>query len=298
MQWISSRAASPAPIFPSPERAPESTVNTPVCGGNSLGLFAKFGRDGSLLKTSHQFSLWAQDRPFSENLTDSGSMRNGSLYERAAWEPRINESESSFSADFGAQGWPTPQAADSQQAGTALRETLDFRATTWPTPRGEDAESAGNHPNGESDSLTGATRLWNTPLSSNANGASKYDGKRGIGLHSQAGLWQTPATDSFRSRGGDRKDDATSTEGANLKRQAENEWNCSHPVQEAESGPESSPSSPGSVPRLNPAFVCWLMGWPFLWTHPEPISFGQQETESYLFRARRLLSSFFEGSAI
>ena len=54
---------------------------------------------------------------------------------------------------------------------------LDRQASHWPTPRSEDSESAGNHP-GARDSLTGVMREW-----------------------------QTPGTDSFRSRGGERKDE-------------------------------------------------------------------------------------------
>jgi DNA (cytosine-5)-methyltransferase 1 len=56
---------------------------------------------------------------------------------------------------------------------------------------------------------------------------------------------------------------------------------------------ESSSSTRASRRRLNPAFVCWLMGWPFLWTHPEPISFGAVEMESYLSKQRRLLQNYF-----
>lgn len=53
----------------------------------------------------------------------------------------------------------------------------------WPTARAEDSESAGRrHGRDVSDTLTAASRDF-------------------------AAIWQTPATDSFRSRGGDRKDE-------------------------------------------------------------------------------------------
>lgn len=105
----------------------------------------------------------------------------------------------------------------------------------WPTARAEDSESCGNHP-GATDSLTGATRAWLTPHGMNGQ---DHTGKQGRGgefakqatewqtpkaseaehsgrttdsghqstLGTMANLWQTPATDSFRSRGGDRKEE-------------------------------------------------------------------------------------------
>ena len=55
----------------------------------------------------------------------------------------------------------------------------------------------------------------------------------------------------------------------------------SPPDQQTEDGPESSPDIPGSRPRLNPAFVCWLMGLPSLWTNPGVTSSEQLGTEAY-----------------
>lgn len=46
--------------------------------------------------------------------------------------------------------------------------------------------------------------------------------------------------------------------------------------------------------RLNPAFVCWLMGWPWWWTRADEINFAQAETELYLSRLRSRLSSLLE----
>jgi hypothetical protein len=74
----------------------------------------------------------------------------------------------------------------------------------WPSTRAEDAESCGNHPNGEGDSLTGVTRLW-----------------------------QTPASDSFRSCGGDRRDEM------GLDQQARMMW----PTPDAQNGGATVPST-------------------------------------------------------
>ena len=56
----------------------------------------------------------------------------------------------------------------------------------------------------------------------------------------------------------------------------------------ASSGPESLPSAPTSRPRLNPAFVEWLMGLPHGWTDFVPLG-----TE--WFRYRRRMRSYLFG---
>jgi hypothetical protein len=107
---------------------------------------------------------------YSETLPDSGSMRSGFLFPQPTWEPPTSENESSF----------------------------------WPSTRAEDAESCGNHPasSHSGDSLTGVTRNWLTP-----HGFSAGNGPDGNEFSTQVRLWQTPASDSFRSRGGDRVDE-------------------------------------------------------------------------------------------
>jgi DNA (cytosine-5)-methyltransferase 1 len=99
-------------------------------------------------------------------------------------------------------------------------------------------------------------------------------------------IWQTPATDSFRSRGGDRKDEmgldqqarhwptpqtaddqrkATKASHQMMLSNLAPHWSpeCpSPPLQVIRDGPISSKTSR----VLNPRFVEWLMGWPLNWT--------------------------------
>lgn len=183
---------------------------------------------------------------------------------------------------------------------------LDHQASQWPTPRSEDSESAGNHP-GATDSLTGATGMWPTPQShderergntmadnhhyphdlSNAaslwptpdapgqGGPRNRQESRGQGhnvsLGESAEHWQTPASDSFRSRGGERKDEM------GLDQQSRR-----FPLdpETGTHGSESSQSAPTSRRQLNPKFVCWLMGWPPGWTSLEPLSSASLGTAS------------------
>ena len=188
------------------------------------------------------------------NLPRSGSMRNGELFERPMLAPRID--------------------------GTGR--------SSWPTPRSEDSESCGNHP-GAVDSLTGATRQWATPNCRDDHNPSTPDSPRTqrkleqgwtIDLNEQAAWWQTPATDSFRCRGGDRKNEM------GLDQQARTS-DYFHPAPETPPhGSESLPTSPTSRRRLNPNFVDWLMSLPPGWTDYAPV-----ETAWWYSRVRMRLES-------
>ena len=124
----------------------------------------------------------------------------------------------------------------------------------------------------------------------------------GIDLEGAAELWQTPAVDSFRSRGGDRKDEmgldqqariawvtpaSRDWKGANSEihvtetgggrrhmDQLSNQVEHSFPLaqQTESSGQPSSETAPTSRRRLNTKFVEWLQGLPEGWTSPAPIS--------------------------
>jgi len=148
----------------------------------------------------------------------------GAVYELRTSEQPISESASS--------SWPTASASlvndgESEESWEARRQRnlakgingngqgtpLTMAAQTWPTARQEDGESCGNHPDAM-DSLTGATRnweLWRTPDGVGTGGPRNRQDSIGDGhqvtIAEQAEHWQTPASDSFRSRSGDRKDE-------------------------------------------------------------------------------------------
>ena len=217
--------------------------------------------------------------------------------------------------DAGTHATPTKCLLD----GTARKNQqvrLADQIAKWPSPRAEDSESCGNHPGSGGDSLTGVTKNWDTP--------NAHDGRRpgsdatstnGRNLGRETSQWQTPASDSFRSRGGDRKDEmgldqqakasarptpaARDVKGFDPPGKKNARMPSSlyfHQDPETETSGQLSSTSPrGSRPRLNPAFVCWLMNWPWWWTHPDPISFAAQETASYRFRQAWLLRFLLGG---
>src|SRR6185437_345762 len=169
--WIALLLASRA----SPGAPPESNKATPTSGGYgppSPESSTPSAQASYSLRMCQGSLLDEESIAYSAILPASGSMRNGVLFPRATWEPPICEGEFS----------------------------------SWPSTRAEDAESCGNHPNGASDSLTGVTRTWPTATAGDCQGHSQYPHNPTL-VGAADNFWQTPATDSFRSRGGDRVDE-------------------------------------------------------------------------------------------
>lgn len=313
---ISSAADTPASRSVRPESAAEPT--TPgIFGRSSPDFFAYLDPDTCCWKTSQATFLSGLEM-FSETWPDSGTMRNGRAYALRTSGPAISGSGCS-SLDT----WPTAVANDDNKTpeahlrmkqrmgerdGTGANRTaitsLQVKVQTWPIARSEDSESAGNHP-GAMDSLTGATRNWATPRADDRGkvgmgkmtDTARVERESGetfaLSLTDQAHLWQTPAMDSFRSRGGDRKDemgldqqarmfptptmsDATRgnfaskekrTKGGRGKQLADQSciFRASPPAPPIPDGQPSCESGQSSR-RLSPRFVEWLLGLPIGWT--------------------------------
>jgi hypothetical protein len=207
---------------------------------------------------------------------------------------------------------------------------LPEASRTWPTPRA-DSKDGSRTPNGDPSKdgriLDQVAKEWQTPAvdSFRSRGGERKDE---MGLDQQAGAWPTPRV---RSTLGDSGSPERLKEGPSpgLNDAAHN-WptpnsrdhkgsdlssrhggaSLSHYAETGERTHGSPPSSPqvpvisahgselsptelstASRRRLNPAFVCWLMGWPWWWTNPAEISYARQATELYLSRLRTLLSS-------
>ena len=372
VKWMRSLADSLARTSALQGSGPESKERSLDSGLSSSASFATYDPKSSSWKTSQASLITQLWDEYSETWPRQGSMRSGVVFRRRKLGRPISGNGGSV----------------------------------WPTAMAEDSESCGNHP-GAQDSLTGMVAMWPT--------ASTGDGKRGdrtqhcenypqagMDLKTAANIWQTPATDSFRSRGGDRvdeqgldqqarlwatpkaisggansqRDSRPETGGPDLQEQVQT-WHTtpkngdesiiegSHahagtptpttwqtpqsrdfrggliepetaakhlgalPLNEQVMGTWSTPhlptvhssdnsattyldrqvsslqvqatAQPGSEcpptlrPRLNPAFVCTLMGMPWYWTHPEPINSGAEETELWRLRLDSHLSRLLEG---
>lgn len=222
-RWISSWAEFRASRSAWPASA-RGEMTSDGSGPTSGAGFGTYDRDSSSWRTCRD--LFGMDYPVSlETWPKRGSLRSGGVSARRMSERPIVESGCSSwptpvsnddnktpeahmamkqrmkggprntitSLQVLAQAWPTPTTNDSKNdnpPSQAERNTppLNVAAVSWPTPRAEDSESTGAHRE-TPDTLTSATRQW-----------------------------QTPATDSFRSRGGERKDEM------GLDQQARTHW--------------------------------------------------------------------------
>lgn len=192
------------------------------------------------------------------------------------------------------QQWATPAAharcADPREVDHGIQ--LANQVDQWPSPRAEDSQSCGNHPNA-TDSLTGAMNSWASPAARDwkSGSAAQVDKPRKEQLNDQAAaqLWQTPnlPNGGGKTRGGERSDEML------LEGQAPE---FLRQVLSANTGEPLSPTGRNLRPRLNPAFVCWLMGSPTWWTRAEPINFAAQATAAWRSKLRSHLSNLCGGS--
>lgn len=117
---------------------------------------------------------------------------------------------------------------------------------------------------------------WPTPRVSSGNGSKRSENNPKHRLETAADMWPTPNAHDGRRPGSD----ATSTQGRNLKREAEEQWSTptsrdwKGATEPSEAVPTNSllghqaPRAMHGVPfplnsgprRLNPLFVAWLMG--------------------------------------
>lgn len=226
---------------------------------------------------------------YSETWPDSGTMRNGCVFERLTSERPISESESSSwptaqAHDAGgprgntmadhhykdhdlvnaAQNWPTTRATSgggntSAYPGAPYRPALAQLAGSWSTASAHD----GRRPGSDATSTQGANlkrdaETWATP---DANRSSYSNG-----------VWQTPQARDYRS--GESLKDYGNTRPLN-------EQVLSLPAPLIPDGPQFSESDLTSLRRLslqnaanapkmrlNPQFVEWLMGFPIGWSKP------------------------------
>lgn len=309
-----SRASQPAW-----QGAARASMTNAGYGPSSPMYFASLDAGGRSWRTSQDCLPFEVDStPSSPTWPRSGSMRNGVAFERPMWVPAISESGFSFwpTADAntstysnGMRGenlrektarWTSPTSSDaytdkltsSQQVeGSKHSVNLSQEVANWPTPASSDACRAGT----QTENMTGQsltqtvnslTEHWATP--------NAHDGRRpgvderstqGGNLNRDAALWPTPAA-------GDGTKGPSTYAGGNpsLGTAA-----SSHQVRvismDGEGLSPTEVSSSGRQ-RLNPAFVCWLMGWPWWWTRPEPISFAAGEMASYRFRLQSLLDTY------
>jgi len=145
-------------------------------------------------------------------------------------------------------------------------------------------------------SLNVLTQLWATPRASmvlcgqDSGSAKRTEQGPNPGFKDQAKCWASPAGRDYRSPNAESyQDRSDSTKDEQLVNQVEHQF---LPPDQRQTGDESRKCS---TRRLNPAFVCWLMGVPWFWTRAEPISSAAVETAAYRSLLLLHLSSLLGG---
>ena len=165
---------------------------------------------------------------------------------------------------------------------------LTLQSTTWQTPKGMGGGNSSRSGDRKDELLLeGQARTWPTPTEDNANNCGGPSRSRPEGysdLTVAVSQWPT----------------ATAGDSEQHKKYAGGNPTLSGLVHSLQGraipdGQPSSSENPGSRRRLNPAFAAWLMGMPWWWTNPAPISFARSEMASWRCRLRSRLQFLLGG---
>lgn len=307
--WRTSQASllPPPPLWTKPKGLlknappPASWENWPTAGGM---------RNGSLC----QRPMWVPAMG-----VPGGSVSPGAWPTPDTGHERINRSSSKGAAyrptiALAAKQWATPTSHDGRRPGADLKSTqggnLSRGSALWMTP--SVSNSQGNEytrdrgtPGLKRLTLTGQAQHWPTPdVCSGSRDLARLDPQRQkradqkatIGIAAAAenwpGAWPTPASRDFRTPN---SQESQARRGHSGGEQLPNfvEHHFLHPVHSTLDGRTLSPTDRTLPRRLNPAFACWLMGWPTWWTNPALTNSVRSEMASYRCRLQQHLCSFF-----
>ena len=220
---------------------------------------------------------------------------------------RTNRSASPGAADRptiapAAKLWATPNAHDGRRPGADLKSTqggnLNRDAVMWMTPTTQSAKGVDYQRvkgknvlilDGQAKALM---EQWPTPRATDGTkgGPNQAGSKGDLMLPSAAAQWPTPASRDYRTPNRQSlQDRGQGSKGEQLPNFVEHHF--SHPVLSTLDGRPLSPTDRTLPRRLNPAFACWLMGWPIWWTNPALTSCVRLEMASYRCRLQLHLSS-------
>ena len=220
---------------------------------------------------------------------------------------RINRSASEGATDrptiaLAAKLWSTPAAADARRSGNFGRgegnPTFSGQAQQWMTPTTQSAKGVDyQRVNGKNVLiLDGQAKAlmekWPTPRATDGTkgGPNQAGSKGDLMLPSAAAQWPTPASRDYRTPNSKSLEDrGQGSKGEQLPNFVEHHF--SHPVLSTLDGRPLSPTDRTLPRRLNPAFACWLMGFPIWWTNPALTNCVKSEMELYRSRLQLHLSS-------
>lgn len=282
-RWIASLRATRANRSVPPAAAVDETILA-ICGPKSPALSESLSRPLCCSKTCRDTSLWGCER-------SAKTWSNWVTRLRRACSRRRKSALRTNGSGCSSSAWPTTRAADAagveyqRDRGTKglERASLTGLAQGWPTPFGMAGVDATGKA-GQGGEFAKAVERWATPTQANhgpgADQSETQDGSQS--LVGQTETWPTPASRDYRSPNAvPERDRGGGSKGEQLQNYVAFLYSRPAPAI-LPHGPTSSVPPRGSRPRLNPAFVCWLMGWPFAALG----SSGYSATESCHYRRR------------
>ena len=193
--------------------------------------------------------------------------------------------------------WTKPKALSKKERPPASWEN-------WPNAGGMRSGSLFRRPKwapvtGALDGSASPGAAWPTPdVCSGSRDLSKLDPERQkrpgtkitIGIAAAAENWTAPASRDYRTPNSQESQESRNHAGGE---QLPNflGHNFLHPALSTIDGRELSPTAQTLPRRLNPAFACWLMGWPIWWTNPALTSCARSAMALYRSRLLSRLSS-------
>jgi hypothetical protein len=261
-------------------------------GKTSLESSATFLLGSFFSKTSGDYFPVVDSRLSSHRWSPSGSILCGEYWPRPKLELLTNASEFSY--------WPTVTVCGNNNRTGLTAKSSDGLATaakSWATSTASDYKR-GDYPGDQrrnSPCVATQAARWPTPdVCSQVRDMSKISPDRQrnpktkvtIGLPTAVANWPTPCA-SDCDRGG--------TQTANMSGQSLTQTVNTYTRQALiqPTGQTSLVPHPTSPQRLNPAFVCQLMGWPWWWTHPDQIKSAPVEMALYRYKLQVHLSHLF-----
>lgn len=267
--WISSLAATRASRS-APPAVVVARVIRDTFGQTSLASLRKLNPASCSLRTSLATSLW--DSPTSDaSLRDWGIELRRDCLRRRKLARRIGGSDCSSSA------WPTARSEDAESSGRrvsrGVADTLTAVTAMWPTAGANDHKGSAEKGQRRGQ-LDEATEHWTTPQAHDTH-------PRGLGNRSNpkagnaclawdAQEWSKPRASEAKGVAYQRDRGTKGLERPSLTGEAQTFPSSLPGPAASTSGVASSIADPSSRPRLNPAFVEWLMGWPEGWTDFAP----------------------------
>jgi hypothetical protein len=214
--------------------------------------------------------------------------------------------------------WPTARSSDGEKGGPNQRGSkgdmmLPSAAAQWMTPMvpnggrvvspelvaSKEMTDAGEK---RTVGLESQTRHWPTPdanATTRSNTSPSPEAAERPALAALVQTWPTPAARDMK--GENSLAHLLRTDGRTDGRihhidQLPNfvMYHFSRQGQTMNDGQKLSAASHTSPRRLNPAFACWLMGWPWWWTNPAPISCAKSEMELYRSKLQQRLSCLLD----